>query len=305
MITESTLTFGLSAVAFFWGAAWGSFLNVVIYRLPQDLSVVRPGSHCPECGTSIAWYDNIPCLSYFILRGRCRACAVQFSPRYALVEGVCGLLVLILFQNTVLPLGQQALTEALVHWLWWQVFIFALVAITFIDLEHLFIPDEISIPTTLIGVAGAFWLPQQGIETALIGCLVGGGFMLLIFGIGWLIYRREALGLGDAKLMAMIGAFLGWKALPFVLFASSVQALVAVAGAQLYTRLTGRPNSFMLTTEELDKHFGEEDRYAHHDAPPRLVIPYGPFIALAALEATFLGSDSIWMLADLIVQAII
>ena len=90
-------------------------------------------------------------------------------------------------------------------------FVFALITITFIDLENLFIPDEISIPTLIIGIAGAYMLPQQSVETALIGCLVGGGFMLLIFGVGWLVYRREAMGLGDVKLMAMIGAFLGWR----------------------------------------------------------------------------------------------
>ena len=185
-------------------------------------------------------------------------------------------------------------------WLWLQTFVYALIVITFIDLKHLFIPDEISIPMMVIGVAGAWLLPGFDGYTAALGWAVGLGFMLAVSGLGWLVYRREALGLGDAKLMGMIGAFLGWRALPFVLFASAVQALFAVAIARLWSRVTGNENELTMTAEEMDAHFGEEDRYEDQDeaARGRLVVPYGPFLALAAIEALFFGTDSIWWLAD-------
>jgi leader peptidase (prepilin peptidase) / N-methyltransferase len=295
----------LQFAAFFWGAAWGSFLNVVIYRLPEGLSVVRPGSHCPSCKSPVRWYDNIPCLSYFILRGRCRSCEAPFSVRYALIEIICGLLCLALFRSTVLPLSEETLYSGFGTWIWLQVFVFGLIAITFIDLKHLFIPDEISISAMVIGVAGAYLLPTVDGHTAALGLVVGLGFMLSVAGLGWLVYRREALGLGDAKLMGMIGAFLGWRALPFVLFASAVQALLAVGATRVWTRITGSESDLTLTTDELDAHFGEEDRYADAELEPRLVVPYGPFLALAALEALFFGSDSIWWLAEWLADKLI
>ncbi len=297
MGAESLIT-TLQWAAFFWGAAWGSFLNVVIYRLPEGLSVVTPGSHCPQCESPVRWYDNIPCLSYFILRGRCRNCQEPFSVRYALIEITCGVLSLALFRSTALPLSEETLLSGMGTWLWLQVFVFGLVAITFIDLKHLFIPDEISISAMVIGVAGAYALPNMDGHTAALGMGAGLGFMLAVAGLGWLVYRREALGLGDAKLMGMIGAYLGWKALPFVLFASAVQALVAVGITRAWSKLTGVESDLTLTTEELDAHFGEEDRYEEQDLEPRLVVPYGPFLALAAIEALFFGSDSIWWLAE-------
>ena len=131
------------------------------------------------------------------------------------------------------------LTRCLATWLWLQVFVYALVAITFIDLEHFFIPDEISLPTIAIGIGGAY-LPNIDGETHLYGALVGAGFMLFIYGLGWLLFRREAMGLGDVKLMGLIGAFLGWMPLAFVVFASAVQAIAAVLMMRIYTRITGK-----------------------------------------------------------------
>jgi len=222
-----------------------------------------------------------------------------------LVELACGFMALATFRSVFQGFEPDLLWVYFAHWVWLQVFIYALVAITFIDLEHFFIPDEISLPAIAIGIGGAFLLPNIDGMTALIGAAAGAGFMLAIFGLGWLIFRREALGLGDAKLMALIGAFLGWKPLAFVVFASAVQALAAVFIARIYSRLTGRAETLTTTTEDLDAHFGEEDRYADQDQKSRLVIPYGPFLALAALEALFFGDGLLWRFADSIARLLV
>lgn len=289
----------LQILAFAWGAVWGSFLNVVIYRLPEELSVVKPGSHCPACKTPIRWYDNIPIVSYFVLRGRCRQCGTGFSPRYALVEATCGVLALALFRATVLPLDPETFVAGMLMWGWLQIFVYALIAITFIDLEHLYIPDVISLPLIAFGVGGAFALSTPAPLDHLFGAIGGAVFLLLVAGIGWLLFRREAMGLGDVKLLAAIGAYLGWMALPFVLFASAAQALIAVMIARAYSTLTGREEDLTRTTAEVDAHFDEEDRY-DDELPSRLAVPYGPFLALAAIEALFFGHTLIWEWAEAI-----
>ena len=288
--------------AFLWGAIWGSFLNVVIYRVPLEMSVVRPASHCGACEAPIRWYDNIPVLSYLILRGRCRVCAQTYSPRYMLVELACAIMSLVIFRAVTPPLLGQMDLWFLFHWLWLLSFALGLVAITFIDLEHLYIPDVISIPLIIVGLLGALTSPEMTTMTHLIGAVVGAGFLLFVWGIGWLVFKREAMGLGDVKLLALIGAFLGWQALPFVLFASSIQAVLAVGISQFYTKLTGADAPLTRTTEEIDRHFGEEDRYAEEDLPSRLAIPYGPFLSLAALEALFFGHDHLWRWTDTLVD---
>lgn len=286
----------LNVFAFLWSASWGSFLNVVIYRVPLGMSLVTPPSRCSTCLTRIRWYDNIPVLSWWLLRGRCRACKAPFSPRYMLIEAACGLLGLALFRATVLPLDVETFYVSAALWIWLQAFAYGMVALAFIDLEHTFVPEEITLPLILVGVGGSFFLP--GIEPLprFFGALAGGGALLLVTGVGWLIYRREAMGLGDAMLLALIGSFLGIAALPFVLVAASVQALVAVVVARVYQRVTGKSAGLTLTTEELDARFGESERFAHLES--RLVVPFGPFLALGALEALLFGHDLIWRFAD-------
>lgn len=286
----------LQLLAFIWGASIGSFLNVVIFRLPEGLSIVRPGSRCPACETPIRWFDNIPVLSYIVLRGRCRQCRKPFSPRYMLVEAATGVLVLSLFRATVLPLDFGTFTHDLAMWLWTQIFVYALIAIAFIDLAHTFIPHELSLPTLVIGVVGAFVLRDIDGYTHLWGALGGAGFILLIIGIGWIMFRRESMGFGDATLLAVIGAYLGWQALPFVVFAASIQGLLAAGGAIVWSRLSGSDRTLVTTTDELDARFGEEERFAH--LKPRHAIPFGPFLAIAALEALFFGDQLFWRLAD-------
>lgn len=285
----------LQLFAFVWGAVWGSFLNVVIYRLPRDMSVSYPPSRCGACLTRIRWYDNVPVFSYLALRGRCRTCKSSYGPRYMLVEAATGLLVLVLMRAVVLPPNPDTFITDLLTWIWLQAFVYALIAITFIDLEHTFIPDEISYPMILVGLIGAFSLPGLDSLAYFWGAIGGAFFILLVAGVGWLVFRREAMGLGDVKLLALIGAFLGWRALPFVLFASAAQALLAAGVAALYTRVTGRANQLTMTTEQLDERFGETGLY--DDLDSRVVIPYGPFLALAALEALLFGDE---LLFDLV-----
>ncbi|MEZ4468946.1 MAG: prepilin peptidase [bacterium] len=267
------------------------------------MSLSTPLSRCSSCLTRIRWYDNVPVLSWWVLRGRCRACGTRFSPRYMLIEAMCGLLGLALWRSTVDPLDPDTFTTMLALWLWLQAFVFSLVALTFIDLEHTFIPEEISVPLLVLGLAGGFFIPGLDPLGGLYGALAGGGFLLLVTGVGWLVYRREAMGLGDAMLLAVIGAFLGVAALPFVLVAAAFQALAAVAIAGLYQRLTGKRAGLTMTTQELDARFGEEARHA--DLESHLVIPFGPFLALGALEALFFGHDLIWRLADAIVALVV
>lgn len=237
------------AVAVVLGAMVGSFLNVVIVRLPQaGQSVVFPASHCPVCNTAIRWYDNIPLLSFVLLRRRCRACRALISWRYPAVELAMALLSLALFRSFGLSVvfGIYFLYTA------------ALLAIIFIDAEHQLIPDVISLPGIAIGLALSLINPLVGWQNAAIGILVGGGSFYLIAWVYYLITKREGMGGGDIKLLAMIGAFQGWQALPFVVFISSLLGTVVGIGAMVKQRKGGRT-----------------------------VIPYGPFLAIASLLYLF------------------
>lgn len=244
--------------AFILGAVVGSFLNVCICRLPRDESVVSPPSHCPNCSCGIRWYDNIPLISYLLLRGKCRGCGTRISPQYPLVEFLNGLLTLALF----LRFGPTF--SFLVFFL----FCSALVVITFIDLEHQIIPDEISLPGILLGFLFSFFLPGHTWLNSLIGILLGGGSLLLVAsGYHWLT-GKEGMGGGDIKLLAMMGAFLGWKAIPFIIFASSLVG--SVVGLSL-----------MLIKKKDSK----------------LAIPFGPYLAFAAILYIFYGRPLIhWYL---------
>jgi leader peptidase (prepilin peptidase)/N-methyltransferase len=204
-------------VAPVFGAAVGSFLNVVIWRLPRGESLVRPGSHCPGCGAPIRGYDNIPILSWLVLRGRCRSCRGRISVRYPLIELLTALLCLGLFYR----FGPS--------WSFLAYFVFAagLLAASAIDLEHRIIPDELSLGGIGLGLAVS-WLPRATVRPLDSLLAAGIGFLALFLVIAgyWLATRREGMGLGDAKLLAAIGAFLGWRAIPFVLFAGSLCGVI-------------------------------------------------------------------------------
>jgi leader peptidase (prepilin peptidase)/N-methyltransferase len=184
-----------------FGLIWGSFLNVVIYRLPRDLSLVRPPSSCPHCGKRIKFYENIPILSYAVLRGKCSNCQAPISPVYPLVEALTALCFFLGYlQYSLSP-----------HFFASCVFASALIALGFIDFEHQVLPDEITFPGIVLALVYAFFRKDLSVTQALLGAAVGGGFLLFVYGAYYLLRKKEGLGLGDVTMMLMVGAFLGWK----------------------------------------------------------------------------------------------
>lgn len=241
--------------AFVFGALVGSFLNVCIFRLPGGKSVVFPPSHCIHCGAGIRPYDNIPIVSYLLLKGKCRSCKGSISLQYPLVELVSALLTLFLFMKLGLSLSFLALFLLCA----------ALIVITFIDLEHRIIPDVITLPGIVVGFVFSFLLPWLGWKDSLIGILAGGGSLLLVAFLYEFFTRKEGMGGGDIKLLAMMGAFLGWKAVPFIVFASSL--IGSVIGITL------------MIVQKKDS---------------KLAIPFGPFLAVGAVLYIFFGSRIIF-----------
>ena len=214
------------AALFIIGSIVGSFLNVVIYRVPRGESIVRPPSACPACGTRLRARDNIPVLGYLLLRGRCRYCSAPISPRYPTVEILAGLLPLLVFAR--FGLGR----ELLVYW----PLSYVLLVISFIDLDLRIIPDKVTLPGIAVGLVVAPLVGLTGFWESLIGILVGGGALYLIGVLGELILRKESMGGGDVKLAAMLGAFLGWKMILLALFSAFLIGAVVVA-LSLYVSL--------------------------------------------------------------------
>jgi leader peptidase (prepilin peptidase)/N-methyltransferase len=236
--------------AFILGAVIGSFLNVCIHRIPAGESIVHPPSRCPKCGAAIRWYQNVPIFSYLLLGGRCAGCGVRISPRYPMVEILTGLL----FALVVYRFGLQPFVPVL--WL----FAAALVVITFIDLDHQIIPDIISLPGIVVGFFCSFAIPWISWSDSVIGILIGGGSLYLVAAGYEMLTKKEGMGGGDIKLLAMIGAFLGWKAiLPIIFFSSLMGTLVGVP---------------TMLIKKADR---------------KLAIPFGPFLAAAALFYLFWG----------------
>ena len=250
------MTLGM-VFAFLFGLALGSFLNVCIYRIPLKKSIVRPPSSCPQCGAEIRFYDNIPIISYLMLLGRCRQCRTPISLRYPLVEILVGLLSALLFME----FGPSP------KYLFLLFFTGALMAIAFSDLEHKIIPDVISLTGLVVGLVFSFF-PSAGISPveALIGAVGGGSFLFLVGVVFEKLTGREGMGGGDVKLLAMIGAWMGWKALPFIVLLSSLTGAV-IGGVSLMIAKQGM----------------------------RSRIPFGPFLALGALGFLFFGDEiTLW-----------
>ncbi|HOI11856.1 MAG TPA: prepilin peptidase, partial [Myxococcota bacterium] len=297
--------------------AFGSFANVVIHRLPRELSIAYPPSACPnpECGHPIRWYDNVPVLSYLLLRGRCRDCRTPISVRYPLIELTTAVLSLAcLYLAVHRGYGVADLPGIAALWAFPFAFCFLLLAITFIDLAHWWVPPALAIPGTLLGLAantllgdltGVSWL------AALIGMVAGAAPILLV---RWAYFRlrgHEGMGLGDALLMAMVGATLGWISLPFVLLASSVQGLLVAVPMTLMRRNAPPPweqeaagDAQPAPASDAQPEPAGDAQPAPasdaqpvppvDDAPPakplgQTAVPFGPFIALGALEWLFFG----------------
>jgi len=231
------------------GLVVGSFLNVCIYRLPRGESLVWPGSHCPSCGAAIRWYDNVPVLGYVLLAGRCRSCRQPIGLRYPIVE----LATMAVFLAHGWAIGPTPLVAVRVA------FGCAMVVLFAIDLEHQILPDVITLRGILVGLAASLWLPP-GFRSALIGAAVGGGSLWLLFEIWKRLRGVEALGMGDVKMLAMVGAFLGWEQVIATLVLSSVAG--SIVGLGLIA--TGRGS------------LGSK-------------LPYGTFIALGALASSLAG----------------
>lgn len=241
----------ISLVVFLFGLCIGSFLNVCIHRIPASQSIVFPGSSCPRCAAPIRFYDNIPLLSYLWLLGKCRHCKSPISIRYPLVELLTGFFALAVYVKFGLTLA------ALVYF----VFIAVLVLITFIDIDHRIIPDILSLPGIAVFFLAGLLLPHLSWVDSLLGILVGGGSLYLVALVYYLLTRKEGMGGGDIKLLAMIGAMVGWKGVLFTIFVSSAVGTVAGLGVMLFTR------------QNL-----------------KLAIPFGPFLAIGATTYLFFGA---------------
>jgi leader peptidase (prepilin peptidase)/N-methyltransferase len=272
----------LKAAALAFGASLGSFANVLIHRLPRGESIVRPGSRCPGCGSPIAWYDNVPVLSWIVLRGRCRRCRTGISLRYPMVE-LCAAVMSLACLYLAIGKGEGMAGLGAVAALWLSAFAFCLllIVITFVDLEHWRIPPVLTVTGAVLGVAGAVATgPLSGVGwlDSLIGLGAGGLGLAAVAEGYYLATRREGMGYGDVFLLGMIGAQLGWKALPAVLLLASLQGLLVAVPAAIAGR-RGTPPWEAGTGEGA--------------APDRKVlqspIPFGPFLALGALEWLFFG----------------
>jgi len=242
----------LSIVSIIFGALIGSFLNVCISRLPKEESIVWPGSHCPHCKKPIKFYDNIPLISYIVLKRRCRHCHSPISFQYPLVEGVTALGSLILFTKFGPSLS----------YLLYFPFVAALIVITVIDLYHQIIPDVISLPGIGVGLLASLTIPQITLFNSVIGILLGGGSLFLVATLYQWLFKREGMGGGDVKLLAMIGAFLGWKAV-----------ILTILSGSLIGSITG---IIIMVLK------GKDFKYA---------IPFGPFLSLGAVIALFCQNE--------------
>ncbi len=275
------------------GATLGSFLNVVIARLPAGESVVAPRSRCPRCGHVIAWYDNIPIASWFALRGRCRSCRGQISPRYPLVEAAIA-------AAAVAAFLRHGLTVAAFAEL---VLVALLVALALIDLDTWQLPHGLTWPLIAVGllVSASGRGPASGTSSAL-GTAVG----FAVFGAVWLlgekVLHRELMGLGDAFLLAGIGAWLGLGALlPVVLLASVQGSVVGLVQLALGRSRPGPPTQGQAETSAAPGTEGGEVSRQEEWVPPRHSVPFGPFLAAGALEWLFLGA---WVAKGLPILAV-
>ena len=238
-----------AALAGALGLVVGSFLNVCIHRLPRRESVNWPGSHCPSCNRPLSWYENVPLVSWLVLRGRCRTCRAPISPMYPLVEAVTGAV----FVAAYLVYGPTLLLAVRLA------FACALIVLFVIDLRHQILPNPVTLPGIVIGLACSLFLPP-GWQSALAGALFGGVFPWLIAEAYLRLRGREGMGMGDFKMLAMAGAFLGWPLIYLVVMLSCVLGVIIGGGALLVMRRGAGTK-----------------------------IPFGTFIAMAAMAAIFAG----------------
>ncbi len=282
--------------AFVWGALWGSFANVCVVRVPLKLSVVRPGSKCFACNKPVAWYDNLPILSWFILRGKCRNCGAKFSIRYALVEAAAGLLALALWQITVIaPVAGDFPPMQLGRFFIYFYFVMVMLTLAFIDLDTKTLPDVITLPSIIIFYVAGLALPERRWLDGVIGIAAGYLVVRAIADGYYYLTGREGMGYGDGKLLAVIGALLGWQAIPFAMFVGSMLGTVIA----LPVLIVQRRKAAATQPAPAPAPDTDADTDADADAPAlrHLEIPFGPFLILGALAYLFFGKTltTLWL----------
>lgn len=274
-----------TAVSFLFGAVVGSFLNVCIYRIPEDRSIITPGSTC-RCGAPIPFYHNIPIFSWLFLRGRAACCGARFSARYPAIELLTGSLFLacwLLHPPGVAVVG--------------MLFIAFLICATFIDLDHMIIPDRFSIGGMVLGVLIALCVPalhgyqgmwllagvQSGLS-AITGALIGAGLVYWIAVLGEIVFRKPAMGEGDVKFVGFIGAFCGWQGAVFAMFGGAFIGSMVLLPLLVVMRVLGRSSGEKAAIEA----DSGESNAAPSDSQLGLQVPFGPMLAVAGL-IYFLG----------------
>jgi leader peptidase (prepilin peptidase)/N-methyltransferase len=275
--------------AFLFGITVGSFCNVCIGRWPSGESVIKPRSRCPKCMNAIAWYDNIPLVSWLILGAKCRHCAQPISVVYPVVEALTGLL----FTLTFWRFGFSAATPV------YMLFCASMVIVTFQDLADWTIPNEITFPGipfgVLLALAGTAWGEASGLRVtdvtdSLLGVLLGGGILFLLDRITVYLLKKPGMGFGDVKLLAMVGAFLGWQgALGTLVIASFIGSFAGIA-VILYFKLRGETTDGNDGKEKQDQEGGDPEEnitlQGHY-------LPFGPYLAVGALIFMFVGPELI------------
>lgn len=255
-------------VVFLFGACWGSFLNVCIYRIPAELSVIKPRSRCPKCMTNLSWRDNIPIFGWLALGGKCRYCEAPISPRYPIIETITAVLFMWVW------LKYPAIVETGVDFRFaaYMLLVFGLLLGSMVDIDEMWIPDRCTIGGMIIGPILSFLIPSMhstdshvlALIRSLIGLGFGFGLLWAVAFFGRLMLKKDAMGFGDVKLMGALGAFLGFESIVFIVFVSSL--LGSIIGVSLIA-------------------LGQKEWQSK--------IPFGPYIALAAL-IWVLGGSELW-----------
>jgi leader peptidase (prepilin peptidase)/N-methyltransferase len=268
-----------------WGAIWGSFFNVVIARLPHGRSIIRPGSHCSACGAAVRAFDNVPVLSYLWLRGRCRSCGGRFSIRYPLVEASTAALAAALWWAFVSSEAATDIGLRLGRFSLYFAFTGLLLVLSVIDVDTRRLPDSLTIPATAIFFVAGFAIRDVPWGQRAIGVVAGYLFVRIIADFYYHVLKREGLGLGDGKLLAMIGAVEGWQALPVVVFLASLLGTAISIPVLLLVRRRSR-GAVPGANDALNA-----------GSLRNVQIPFGPFIALAAVIYLLAGGRILsWVL---------
>lgn len=267
-----------AVLAGIWGALWGSFFNVVVVRVPKGESLVHPPSHCTSCQQPLHWYDNIPIVSYLALRGRCRMCGAHYSARYMLVEVLMAALTVALHRVYVVH-GDAEISLRVAQLVITSIFSGLLVAIAFIDLATMRIPNVLTYPGIPVAVALSLLMQHPHLWDGALGA-VAGYLLIRLIADGWeLMTGRQGMGYGDAKLLALIAGLMGWQALLPTLMLASVQGSLIGITALVIARRSERHQSSSGV---------EDDQQSEPHSLRTARIPFGPYLSLAAIELLFL-----------------